>query len=443
MQKRINNIKSIIINGNKYNVDCINNKNSGIKFYYKETLYKIFKYDFINSITYPIENNGNPIPVKIITNNGKIWTLFNCLYTVTRLEKNNNECYVHLIYNEIIKKEVDRRDFSCNKLEVTLDRIFDYTYDCIPKSFEFNINKDITISYENDKITIQSEKIRNRHVYYEYFISLFELFFLIYGFFFTCKKFIYYKNKDKICVENNLPSKYISDKICIKKDNLFINKLSSNEIKKIYNNYIEFQKKSELQLNLFFITLMEKYGSYNEIRVVNLLQILDGLYYELKRFKTKTEEFPKKEMKLISEKISEVNFPDIKNVSGEKIDINRRINNITEKMYLYSFRKRLKEMFKINDAIVFKKEINKEPNHINLKSLIDKCYNSRNRLSHVTNDKENFLKNNENVVYMHKLILTIRLLIFQDISLNSYINNEKLSKLINNIDRYIEKNLYK
>ena len=440
MLKKINNIKSIIIDGVKYDVKCLNNKNTGIKFYYTKKLSTIFKYNYSNSITYKIGDDNNPI--KIITFDDKIWTLFNCLYTVTKISKTNDCLYVHLIYNEIVKEDVSKRNFKCNKLIIELDTILNYSFDIPLDNIKFNID-DVTISYKKNKIKICSEFEKSTDYYYEYFIYFYELLYVIYGFFFVRKKVIYYSNTKKIIVENNIPNKYISSSICIKKDNMFINKINSTYLQQLYKNYIEFSNRASLQLSLFFIALMKDNDSYNEIRIVNILHVFDGIYDKLSINNFPSEEFPEKATNDINELINEIDFSEIKkeyNIN-ENININTRIISIIQRIHLYSFSKKLKKMFKINNGIVFKKEINKEKNHIHFSTLINKCVNSRNKISHADDQKEKYLVDLENTIYIHKFILIFRLLLFKQISLDEYINYDKLSKLIDTINQYIEESL--
>ena len=51
-------------------------------------------------------------------------------------------------------------------------------------------------------------------------------------------------------------------------------------------------------------------------------------------------------------------------------------------------------------------------------TFIEKCVNSRNRLSHV-NENENYLFEKENIVYIYKLVLIFRLLVLQEIGLDN------------------------
>lgn len=428
MIKRINDAKAIIINDKTIKIECLENNKKGIKFKNDNSLALIFnKYNTTKEI------GTEDVPIKIITKNNKIWTLFNCFYV--------QDChYIHLTYNEIVKEDVPKRNFKCNKICVKLNEKLNYYCRILPDDLKFEFN-DMTISYINKEVVISSINEKQRDNYYECFIYLYELFYFIFGFFFEIKNVYYISDKTKIFVENELPSKYISNKICEKKDLLFINKLDNNFIKEIYENYIKFHKTASLQLDFMFISLMEENKSYTEIIAANLIQILDGIYDKLDFLKPYSEEFSKLANNDIKEKINEIDFSEIKkkyNINSN-ININEKINNVIQQINLYNFRKRLKKLCEINRNI-FQKEYDEKEKHIKFNKLINKFIGSRNKISHVDNN-DIYLEGIENLLYIHKLILLIRLLIFKQLKLDTYINKESLESLINSIDEYIENNL--
>ena len=186
---------------------------------------------------------------------------------------------------------------------------------------------------------------------------------------------------------------------------------------------------------------MEKNESYKEIIAANLIQILDGIYDKLDFLKPYSEEFSELANNDIKEKINEIDFSEIKkkyNINSS-ININEKINNVIQQINLYSFRKRLKKLCEINRNI-FQKEYDGKEKHIKFNKLINKFIGSRNKISHVDNN-DIYLEGIENLLYIHKLILLIRLLIFKQLKLDTYINKESLESLINSIDKYIENNL--
>ena len=126
-------------------------------------------------------------------------------------------------------------------------------------------------------------------------------------------------------------------------------------------------------------------------------------------------------------------------VSPEFIDSFELIKNNVELVYDVYKEEYIKDSF-IVVAATNNKEINKNENHLSFNDLIEKCKNSRNKISHA-DDKNIYLKELENTVYLYKFVLTFRMLIFNEVSLYRYVDNIKLSRHINNLDSYIEEHL--
>ena len=107
-------------------------------------------------------------------------------------------------------------------------------------------------------------------------------------------------------------------------------------------------------------------------------------------------------------------------------------------MNFISYRKKLKNMFKYNQYVVFKEEKkNNNSPFIKYDTFIEKCVNSRNKFSHV-DENENYLFENENVVYIHKLILVFRLLVLEEIGLDKEINLSYLNMHLMLVNDYIK-----
>lgn len=181
-------------------------------------------------------------------------------------------------------------------------------------------------------------------------------------------------------------------------------------------------------------------NQYTELNVVSILQIFDGIFDKLSQFEDKLICYPEELNEQIVDNINKIDFSDLCQKYKVDIDINKRIIDRIESMYYSSYDKKLRTIFKINNNLIFDKEINKNKNHLSFNDLIEKCKNSRNKISHA-DDKDIYLKELENTVYLYKFVLTFRMLIFNEVSLYRYVDNIKLSKHINNLDSYIEEHL--
>lgn len=264
-----------------------------------------------------------------------------------------------------------------------------------------------------------------------------ELLFFVYGHFLKRKEVIYYKDGNKIIVENKIVDKYITSKRYIKSYTMFFNNISDDEFKDLYKNYVIVREKCCLQLDLFFISIMES-NAYSELNVVSILQVFDGIFNKLSLFSDSVESYSKDLNDQIIKKINNIDFSDLCNKYNIKINFNEKITKVIASMYLCSFDKKLRKIFKIKKGIIFEKELKKSKNHLHFNNLVEKCKNSRNKISHA-DDKEEYLKEMENSVYIHKFILTFRMLIISEIGLEKKLNISKLQVHINNLDLYIEK----
>ena len=93
---------------------------------------------------------------------------------------------------------------------------------------------------------------------------------------------------------------------------------------------------------------------------------------------------------------------------------------------LNELRMSIKENGLLNPLVVRRKD-----------TFIEKCVNSRNKFSHV-DENENYLFENENVVYIHKLILVFRLLVLEEIGLDKEINLSYLNMHLMLVNDYIK-----
>lgn len=425
-------IKSIILNDKELMVNQLFDKEEGIKFYLASSSRISFNILLRIGTTIPLEK------IKVRTLKNKIYTLFNCFYSI---RNNNDNLYMHLKFNEIVKENVDIRNFKCNKLIVE----FELTDNIKKKEFREDINfalNGITIKHLIDQsryeVIISSVKTSNTEELFSYFVDYFELISLIIGYFPTIIKKTYMLGTKKYIVENNIVAKYISSDEFKKSDVEFLKKLNNSTFENAYIKYRKFSKKALLQLSMYFMSVMKR-PSYIEIDVVNILQTLDGLYDKLSVFKNVKEDYSIEMNDEIGKLIDTIDFSNINKKYGKEININKKIIECIKRMNKVSYRKKLKNMFKYNNYIVFKEEIKKNNTpYIKYDTLITKCINSRNKFSHI-DENENCLLDNENVAYIHKFILIFRLLILEEIGLKSKIDHEKLDFHLNAINTYIKR----
>ena len=430
MRRKLN-IKSIVLNGlTEINVEQIIDKNDGIKFYLDKNISQYF--DVLKGLrqTVPLQQ------IQVRTLKNEICTLFNCFYTV----RGENELYIHLIFNEIVMGKVDERNFQCNKLIVE----FKNTENLKSKEFSENIEfivDDITIKHlinrKKYEVMISSSSIKKTNELFYYFAKYFELINLIVGYFPTIIKTTYKLNNIVYVVENEVVNKYITDDRYRQKDFGILNNIDNESFKNAYIKYCSFSENAVLQLSMYFMSMM-KTKSYVEISIVNLLQTLDGLYDKLSIFENKKEDYPKEMNDDIIELVKNMDFLEINNRYKNNININQKIIDNIKRMNCITYRKKLKNLFKYKEYIVFKEERKKgnEP-FIKYETFIEKCVNSRNKFSHIA-EKDIYLFEEENVVYIYKIVLIIRLRVLEEIGLDKKINLAFLRGHLILINNYIK-----
>lgn len=430
MRKKIK-IKSIILDNNlEIKVEQINDKEDGIKFFVNDLVHDNF--DILLGLIKTVSLNR----IRIRTLRNKIYTLFNCFYTV----RGKEELYIHLVFNEIVHEDIDVRDFKCNKL------IVEFEYTDILKKNDFlddinftidNININHPINKKKYEVIISSSNVSNTSTLFSYFADYFEIVNLIIGFFPTIIKTTYKYDSKTYVVENQVVNKYITADEYKKNDLAFLNKIDNLSLEKTYFKYRLFSEKALLQLSMYFMSTMKK-KSYIEINVVNILQTLDGLYDKLSVFDCKKEDYSEEMNNDIIEYIKLLNFNDINRKYKNNTNINDKIISLIKRMHYISYRKKLKNMFRFNNYLVFKEEKKKKNYpYIYFDTFIEKCINSRNKFSHVS-ENENYLFEDENVVYIHKLILIFRLLVLEELGLDVKINMPKLQGHLFLLNDYIK-----
>lgn len=434
MLKKIK-VKSIILNDKKeISVEQFYDDDDGIKLYLNDELHDAL--DFLTAYREFVHLDK----IKIRTDSDDIWTLFDCCYIIKKKDRQ----YIHLYYYSFVENDVDSRNFLCNKLSAE----FEISKSLINRIFSENIDfvvDDITIKQDmNDDnciIIISSSTVKTYDELFEYFIIYLELLNFIFGYFPKIKTITYFLNDTKIILNEELADKYISADKYTHKDECFVCNIDNNTLKKAFTKYKLFSKNAELQINMYFIATMKK-NSYIEIDIVNILQILDGIYDKLSIFENQTEDYCVEMNNDIISKIKDIDFSEINKKYGSDIDINEKIIKSIERMYKINYCKKLKNMFKYDSYFVFKEERKKHEPFIEYGKLIGKCVNSRNKISHVVPIDECF-NAMENAVYIYKFILIFRLLILQEIDLSDNINKSFLNGHILLINNYIKSNLSK
>lgn len=356
-------------------------------------------------------------------------TLFNVGFTIRNNEKTG--FFVHLLFNNVIYDFVDSYDLKCNKLNVILDNR-KYIINNFFKFNEVKLENDITLKLGNNYFYFQNFEITNIDKIYSTFISFYEFFNLLAGFFPKIRGICYYLDDKKYKYVFDIPEKFITKRQYVKNDSFFTPALTKNKFLILFNKFNKLRNSMPLSFDVYYCSMMEC-TAYPEVSVVNILQSLDGMFYKLTIFKENWNLFDEKTKKKIIERYYEVNISDI--CDSATFDINRikgLIGNIDRPPFSFKIELYLnvyENLFK-NEKNIYTK--NKKSY---FEVLLEKFVNTRNKFSHACESNKAYLNGTESALYIFKLHLLFRLCIMKEISMN--INQILLDDYIFKLDNWI------
>ena len=415
------NFKKIFYKDKEYEVSLIDYDETGIKlsFYGKKFLDE-FDLDFKQ---HTLAN------LKCVTIDNSKMTLFNVGFTIRNSEKTG--FFVHLLFNNVIYDFVDSYELKCNKLNVILDNK-KYIINNFFKFNEVKLENDITLKLESNYFCFQRLKVINTDEIYSIFISFYEFFNLLVGFFPPIREMCYYLDDKKYRYVFDIPEKFITKQEYRKNDSFFTYAITKNEFLILFNKFNKLRNNMSLSFDIYYCSMMEC-TAYPEFSVVNILQSLDGMFYKLTIFEENWNLFDEKIKKKIIERYCEVNISDI--CDSATFDINR-IKGLIGNIDRPSFSFKIKHYLNVYENL-FKNEKNicTKNKKSYFEVLLEKFVNTRNKFSHVCESNKDYLNGTESALYIFKLHLLFRLCIMKEISMN--INQILLDDYIFKLDNWI------
>lgn len=224
-------------------------------------------------------------------------------------------------------------------------------------------------------------------------------------------------------------------KDCYIRDNeQYIKLMKKEDFKDSFEKFISINKKASFPISMFNVAMMRSMH-YPEISMINILQSLDGLYEEI--FSNKTNNYKIKLQKLEYLK-DMLNDNTINNLDKNDYEI---IKNLTTKIDEINFKDKLRFLIDYTKFNVFQyeKQLSKSDEYY-IDNLLDKLVNTRNKFSHSI-DKNNVLKGTESAVYIFKIIMLYRLLIFKEINIIDLIDEKEFYTNLEDWDNYIHTTL--
>ena len=304
------NIKNINYKNKEYEVSLIYHDDNGIRLAFEGT-------KFLGEFEFDIQKQYYLDKIQCVGKNDKKMTLFDVRFTV-RIDEYGHYL-VHMIFNRVIYEFVDSYEFKCNKLKVILDN----TKYNIKDFFNFdkvNLNSTITLTLGHNYFCFDSSKVIETSQLYSFFISFYEYFNLLTGFFPPIYSIIYYLDDKEFKYEFNIVEKYITKKGYIKNDSYFTTVLNEEKFLISFNEFQILREKISLPFDVYYCSLMES-SAYIENSVVHILQSFDGMFDKMKIFDEKKYLFNDKIKEKIIERYSEIDLSDI--CDSDTFDTNR------------------------------------------------------------------------------------------------------------------------
>lgn len=238
---------------------------------------------------------------------------------------------------------------------------------------------------------------------------------------------------DEKCLAE-IVEQYKTKECYIRDSEQYIKSMKSEDFKKSFKKFISINNKASFPISIFNIAMM-KSMHYPEISMINILQSLDGLYEEI--FSNKINNYKIKLQKL--EYLKEIlNDNTINNLDK---NVYENIKNLTIKIDEINFKDKLRFLISYTKFNIFKyeKQLSKTDEYF-IDNLLDKLVNTRNKFSHSI-DKNNVLKGTASAVYIFKIIMLYRFLIFKEIDIIDLINEKEFYTNLEKWDNHIHTTL--
>ncbi len=268
------------------------------------------------------------------------------------------------------------------------------------------------------------------------FYSIYELLWIIYGFFPKIKNIEYKSNADSITEYLTLVYVYNSSKEHCLKINKLVDIQKVNNFKDVIEKW-EIIKKNKIGSRAYLGLLLSQSedNKYADVQLCNLLQSLDGFTQKLYK------EFDKNKEK---EEIIDKLIDDLSNYSTNNENLKENIKNALNNIKEYSFKERLEmlineceyqELFNIekNFSTYFDEKKNECEIFLKYNKLLRKSIDHRNYLSHMV-DSDCEFNQFEIKLYYWKYLLLYRLSIIKLLKLERLL-------LIDNIKNNIKETL--
>ena len=214
----------------------------------------------------------------------------------------------------------------------------------------------------------------------------------------------------------------------------YIKLMTEEDFKNSFEKFISINKKASFPISMFNVAMMRSVH-YPEISMINILQSLDGLYEEILSSKTNNYKIKLNKLEYLKDTLNDSNINNLGKNDYETI------KNLTTKIDEINFKDKLRFLIDYTkfDVFQYEKQISKSDEYF-INNLLDKFVNTRNKFSHSI-DKTNVLKGTESAVYIFKIIMLYRLLIFKEMNIIDLIDEREFYTNLKEWDNYIHTTL--
>ena len=229
---------------------------------------------------------------------------------------------------------------------------------------------------------------------------------------------------------DNLADQYKTKECYVRESEQYIKSIDEETFKKSFIEFSKINKKAGFTISMYNVSMMDSVH-YPELAVIYLLQSLDGLYEEVFSSKSNNQKIRNQKLKYIKGILNNIN---LENISKEEYE---NIKNYMEKISDITYIDKLRFLIDIPRFNVFDYEKNlPQSNKYSYENLLNKFVNTRNKFSH-SKKKNDTLNGTESAVYILKLIMLYRLLLFEKIGVSHLINEEEFKKNLEGWNDYI------
>ena len=214
----------------------------------------------------------------------------------------------------------------------------------------------------------------------------------------------------------------------------YIKLMTEEDFKNSFEKFISINKKASFPISMFNVAMMRSVH-YPEISMINILQSLDGLYEEILSSKTNNYKIKLNKLEYLKDTLNDSNINNLGKNDYETI------KNLTTKIDEINFKDKLRFLIDYTkfDVFQYEKQLSKSDEYF-INNLLDKFVNTRNKFSHSI-DKTNVLKGTESAVYIFKIIMLYRLLIFKEMNIIDLIDEREFYTNLKEWDNYIHTTL--